>query len=206
MRFSAIWTTTHIVVDLAGYYGAGAATAYTPLAPVRVMDNRTGENGSYKGRIGAGKYVDLQVAGKNGVPADASAVVLNVTGVNPPGRTTVRVYPTPEPFRNDWRPEVSNLNLMPGRDQPNLVTVKVGWNGKVRFYVHNTSMFLVADLAGYYSPTGANGYTAINPCVWRTPVPVQGLPGGRMVPPNRTLKVAGRQRHPRRARGRGVST
>lgn len=192
VRISAVWTTTDIVVDLAGYYSSGGATAYQPVSPVRVMDLRTGEAGGPKGMVRARSYVELQVAGRNGVPADATAVVLNVTGVNPAARTTVRVYPAPEPYQNTWMPEVSNLNLIPGRDQPNLVTVKVGWGGKIRLYSHNVDMYLVADLAGYYTPTGANGFTAMDPERLADTRTGQGLPGGPMYPGvTRSLAVAG---------------
>lgn len=192
VRISTVWTTTHVVVDLSGYYSAGGATAYVPMEPKRVMDLRTGEAGGPKGVLHPGRWVDLQVAGRNGVPADATAVVLNVTGANPPGRTVVRVFPSPEPFYGDYLPSVSNLNLMPGRDQPNLVTVKVGWGGKVRFYSHASDVMLVADIAGYYSPTGDNGFTAMDPVRLADTRTGLGLPGGRMYPEQtRTLAVAG---------------
>lgn len=192
VRISTVWTTTHVVADISGYYSVGGATAYVPMEPKRVMDLRTGEAGGPKGILHPGRWVDLKVAGVNGVPADATAVVLNVTGANPPGRTVVRVFPTPEPFYGDYLPSVSNLNLMPGRDQPNLVTVKVGWGGKVRFYTHASDVMLVADLAGYFAPEGQNGFTAMDPVRLADTRTGLGLPGGRMFPEQtRTLTVAG---------------
>lgn len=156
-------TVSHLIADVAGYYSDGGATAFVPLSPVRAMDTRSGTGGVPQARVQPNGWVDLVVTGRNGVPADASAVVLNVTGVQPSGVTNVRVYPTPAASEDQAPPTVSNLNLVPGRDQPNLVTVTVGDGGRVRFYTQTAGLDLVADLAGYYSPTGDHGYVPLSP-------------------------------------------
>ena len=155
--------TANLIADLAGYYREGGSTAYVPVDPVRAMDTRDGTGGVPRSAVALGRWVDLQVTGRDGVPADASAVVLNVTAVAPSGTTNVRVYP--RPADSEWQepPTVSNLNLRAGRDQPNLVTVMVGDGGRVRFYTQSATVHLVADLAGYYSPTGDHGYVPLAP-------------------------------------------
>jgi hypothetical protein len=183
---------TDLVVDVSGYYAPGGATAYVPLDPVRVMDMRTGLGGVPSGPLAAGHWVDLVVAGRAGVPADASAVVLNVTGVAPAHGTNVRVYPTPEGYYDDTPPLVSNLNLAPGRDQPNLVTVRVGDGGRVRFYTQSSDVALIADLAGYYAPTGTAGFHPIQPVRLADTRTGLGLPGGPLLAgTTRSLVVAG---------------
>lgn len=185
-------SATQVVVDLAGYYSPGGATAYEPVDPVRVMDMRTGLGGVPARPLAAGKWVDLDVTGRAGVPEGASAVVLNVTGVAPGSGTNVRVYPTPAPYQGDEPPLVSNLNLAPGRDQPNLVTVRVGEGGRVRFYVQSADVALVADLAGYYSPTGTAGFHPTPPARIADTRSGLGLPGGRVLGGvTRSLPVAG---------------
>ncbi|MGW6130181.1 S8 family serine peptidase [Cellulomonas sp. NPDC055163] len=156
-------TRTHLVADLAGYYTAGGGTAYVPVAPVRALDTRNGTGGVPSARIRAGRWVDLVVTGRNGVPADASAVVLNVTATNVQRETHVRVVPAPAASESQELPDVSNLNLYPGRDQANLVTVRVGDGGRVRLYTHGSDLDLLADLAGYYTPTGDHGYVPLAP-------------------------------------------
>lgn len=156
-------TVSHLIADVAGYYSEGGATAFVPLSPVRAMDTRSGTGGVPLAKVQPNGWVDLVVTGRNGVPADASAVVLNVTGVQPSGVTNVRVYPTPAGSESQAPPTVSNLNLAPGRDQPNLVTVTVGDGGRVRFYTQSARLDLVADLAGYYAPTGDHGYVPLSP-------------------------------------------
>jgi hypothetical protein len=142
----------HLLADLAGWYAPGAAggSAFTPVSPVRVLDSRPAPDnvGVPAGRIGAGQTVDLTVAGTAAVPAGAKAVVLNVTAVGALGGTDVRVYPTPT---DGGFPDVSNLNVRAGITVPNLVVVKVGDLGKVRFRSSSAGTNLIADLAGYYS-------------------------------------------------------
>ena len=164
VRFAIERATADLAVDLAGYYGPTGATAYTPVNPVRVMDLRDGTGGVKAGRLNVREHVDLLVRGKNGVPADATAVVLNVTAVAPLGPTNIRVYPRPADGASQVPPEISNLNPTGnGEDQPNLVTVQIGDGGAVRFYNYAYDTWLVADLAGYYSPTGGQAFTAVDP-------------------------------------------
>jgi hypothetical protein len=155
--------SSHLIVDLAGYYSPGAAAGYVPLSPVRVMDTRTGTGSVPVAPLRGGASVDLTVAGRAGVPADALAVVMNVTGTDVTGTTHLRVYPTPGAGEDQTPPMISNVNLRAGRDQPNLVTVRVGEAGQVRFYTPAASVDVVADLVGYYSATGDNGYVPLTP-------------------------------------------
>jgi Bacterial Ig-like domain (group 3) len=121
------------------------APAYTPVAPVRILDTRNG-TGGFHAPVGAGKTISVQVTGKNGVPASGvTAVVMNVTATNPTASSYVTVYPD-----GQSRPAVSNLNFTAGETIPNLVIVPVGSDGKVDFYNPSGSVNLLADLAGYY--------------------------------------------------------
>lgn len=135
-------------------------TRYTALDPVRLLDTREGLNAP-RAAVPAGGVVDLQVAGRNGVPADATAVVLNVTGVAPSSPTDVRAYPTPVVLSTV--PLVSNLNLDRGVTRANLVTVPVGAGGRVRLRNNSGSIHLLADLAGFYAPAAASTFTAADP-------------------------------------------
>ncbi|MBX9245262.1 S8 family serine peptidase, partial [Actinotalea ferrariae] len=155
--------SAELIADLAGYYSPGGATAFVPLSPVRALDMRDGTGGVDPGRLQGGAWVDVQVTGRNGVPADASAVVLNLAATGVVGRTHVRVYPTPADSEDQTPPDIANLNAAAGRDQPNLVTVRVGDGGRIRLYSHSAALFLVADLAGYYSPTGDHGFVPLEP-------------------------------------------
>ncbi len=124
-------------------------SAFLPVSPVRLLDTRAGL-GAPRARVGPGGTVDLKVAGTSTVPANATAVVLNITGVKPTGGTDIRVYPTPG--ASFAPPGVSVQNLGLGGVRANLATVAVGSGGRVRLRNNAGSVDLLADLAGYYAP------------------------------------------------------
>jgi hypothetical protein len=129
-------------------------TKFVPLPPLRILDTREGL-GAPQAKLGVGGQIDLQIAGVGGVPATGvSAVVLNVTATEATRAGYVSAYPS-----GTRRPIVSNLNLdLVGQTAANLVTVKVGANGKVTLFTSGGT-HLVADVAGYYTPvfTSADG-------------------------------------------------
>jgi hypothetical protein len=127
-------------------YGAGGLQ---PVVPERLLDTRTGV-GAAAVRVGPDGVVELQVAGRGGVPeAGAGAVVLNVTAVAATERSFVTVWPTGAP-----RPTASNLNVAPGDTVPNLVVVKVGAGGMVSLFNRFGELDLLADVAGWF-PEGS---------------------------------------------------
>ncbi len=163
----------HLLADIAGYYLPGTgADGYAPLAPARVLDTRTGL-GAPAGKLDAGGVRDLQATGAlptaDGgtvtVPADASAVVLNVTGTVVTASTDVRVDPTPTggDTSTATAPTVSNLNLTRGQTAANLVTIKVGAGGAVRLRNKAGSLHLIADIAGYYAPGAPGRFLPVTP-------------------------------------------
>ena len=140
----------------------GAASTYVPVTPKRVLDTRSGV-GAQAGKVGPGATVDLQVRGldtaPSDVPADATAVVLNVTVTGTTATTDVRVYPS-----GSGVPGASSLNAGAGQTVPNLVTAALGGNGAVTLRNSAGSVHLIADIAGYYVPSGAGaGFAALDP-------------------------------------------
>ena len=122
---------------------AVATTKYVPVVPRRILDTRDGI-GAPAGIVGEGGQIDVQIAGVGSVPAiGVAAVVLNVTATEATQAGYVSVYPS-----GTRRPLVSSLNLEAiGQTVANLVTVKVGTNGKVTLFTSGGT-HLVADLAG----------------------------------------------------------
>jgi len=123
---------------------------FSPVPPVRVLDTRSGA------AIPAGGNVTIPVAGHNGVPADASAVVLNVTATAPTGAGYLTVYPC-----GSSAPEASNVNYDAGQTVPNLAVVKVGDGGNVCISTY-AQAHIIADLSGYYA-AGDVGFVAMFP-------------------------------------------
>jgi N-acetylmuramoyl-L-alanine amidase-like protein len=142
--------SVNLLADLAGYYTTSGGSWLDTTSPVRILNTKNG-TGGYSTPVGSGGTISLQVTGKNGVPSSGvTAVVLNVTAVNPTAKSYVTVYPDAQP-----RPNTLNLFFYRGDKFPNLVVVPVGSDGKVDFYNHYGSVNLLADLAGYYTSGGS---------------------------------------------------
>lgn len=137
--------STHVIADVAGYFGADGTARLVPAGPARFLDTRDG-TGAAPVTTGPGGLVDLAVAGRRGVPEGAVAAVLNLTVTGASASTDVRAYPsTVSPA-----PVVSNLNVARGVTRANAAVVKTGSDGQVRLRNGNGSVHLIADLAGWF--------------------------------------------------------
>ncbi len=146
--------TADAVVDLEGYYSPTPGSAYYPLTPVRVTDTRSN---STPAQANAGKTIPadgiltISAAQLTGVPAGATAVVLNVTATNTTAASYFTVYPGPA------IPVASNVNWLTGETIPNRVTVQLSSTGTVSIYNYAGSADAVVDLDGYFAtPTTAS--------------------------------------------------
>ena len=145
---------------------------YSPLSPTRICDTRPGNPSSLSGNaaqcngpgntgktMAAGSTLTIDVAGLFTVPADAGAVVLNVTIANPTGAGFLTVFPAGQSL-----PFASNLNYTAQQTVPNLVEVGLGPSGQVSLYT-TTQTDVVVDLEGYTAPSasGAGLYNPLTP-------------------------------------------
>lgn len=138
-------TAVHVVVDLTGAVGPGAAL--TTGAPQRVLDTRTAPGARVAAR--ATTTVPLPV------PAGTTAAVLNVTVTEPGVAGYATAYACGEPA-----PLASNLNVAAGETRAALVLAPLAADGSVCL---TTSMatHLVVDLQGWFLPSGT--YRAATP-------------------------------------------
>ena len=157
-------TTAHLVVDVSGML---PTATFRPLAaPQRLLDTRPGAataDGKFhgSGTQPARGTLQLRTAGRVGLPADASAVVLNVTAVTPSVPGYVTVHP-----RGSKVPTASNVNYAPGEVVANAVIARVGRNGELCVFTSG-STDLVIDVAGWL--TGPAPATAGGQCPSLTP-------------------------------------
>ena len=133
--------TTHLIADVVGWIPSGSG--YTGITPTRELDTRS--NG---GPLGVGGTRRLDLSGR--VPANASAVVLNVTITQPTAPTFITVWPA-----GVDRPGTSNLNAYPGDTRPVAVIVQLGAGQAVDLYNAFGTSQLIVDLAGWYGPATA---------------------------------------------------
>ena len=155
-----------------------SSAVFHALSPVRVFDTRDGSGGVPIAPIGPASALDVVVAGVNGVPADATAVVLNVTVVDGTASSFLTVWPTGDP-----KPLASSLNWTGPAATPNGVTAPVGAGGKVSFYNLTGTVNVLADVTGYYT-AAADAAAAVEQC---------RRPDGRRGPP-RGVQPAGEDR------------
>jgi hypothetical protein len=147
---------TDVVVDVSGYFsgGGGSGAQFSAEAdPVRICDTRAGNPSQLSGgsdqcdarTIGPAGTLNLQVSGLAGVPSDAKAVVVNLTGVAPTVPTFLTVFPGPS------RPFASDLNPGPGQVSANLAVATVNANGTLDIFNSSGSIDVVVDVLGWYS-------------------------------------------------------
>ena len=137
-------SSADLVADINGWFPG--STGFHPVLPERLLETRPAQIGYSGPKPGPGDVVQLQVVGVGAtqVPADASAVVLNVTGTGAPADGFVTVWPC-----GQTQPTASNLNLTTGGTVPNLVIVKLGVGGKVCLFTQSGTD-LVADVNGWF--------------------------------------------------------
>jgi hypothetical protein len=135
---------THLIVDVLGSYGSSGG-AITAVAPVRLVDTRTGVGTPQRPFIGV-ESRNVQITGVGGVPANATAVILNVTSVDATGEGYLTVFPA-----GATRPVASNLNFNAGQNVPNLVMAKLGAGGQVSIFNETAATQVLVDLMGYVS-------------------------------------------------------
>lgn len=145
--------TVDIVADVQGYYstvavGAGKiAGLYTPTAPTRVLDTRKG-TGAPARAVGPGSSITVSLAGL--LPPDTTAVVVSVTATAATADSWVSAYPS-----TGARPTASNLNFRAGQTTSNQVVVPVDSSRRIRLYNQSGKTALLADVEGYFGPSGA---------------------------------------------------
>ncbi len=205
-------------------YDTGApavpAGGFHPVSPTRILDTRlglgiangpvrTGDGRSTSANTAASQDAianhELKVTGVAGIPATGvSAVLLNVTAVDPPGAGYLTVFPRPPAIGEIWNdqstflfpPSSSNLNMRPGETVPNMVLARVGAGGRIRLLNSTWPMHVVADVAGWFdtggSSSGGFGFTGVAPTrIVDTRSGLGGI-GGRFAPgESRSIQIAG---------------
>jgi hypothetical protein len=129
-----------------------ARGAIAPLPPTRLVDTRSG-TGAPMSPVGPGGRIVVQAGGRAGIPADADAVVVNLTVAAPQRTGHLQAWSA-----TDGPGTGSVLNFVGGRTQSNTAIVPLDIHG--RFSVRNVSagsVHLLADVTGYVlgGPDGA---------------------------------------------------
>jgi hypothetical protein len=142
-----------VLVDVLGWFAGGAGQPpYTGAVPSRLVDTRNAIGGPV-GVITPSTPKAVPVRGVtlnvNGVPrqvpADASAVALNVTIVEARGAGYATVWPCGTPM-----PDASNVNFAAGATAANGVIAPVGSGGSICVFT-SVDAHLIVDIAGWFT-------------------------------------------------------
>ncbi|MFN8040837.1 MAG: TNT domain-containing protein [Acidimicrobiales bacterium] len=135
---------------------------FHPLDPTRIIDSRPGGVGPFTTPWGPGQTRDITVAGNAGVPANAEAVILNVTVTDTTAPSFLSVWPA-----GSTQPNVSSLNWVKGQTIANSVTTKLALApnaGKLSIFNASGTADVIVDVAGYYvADHTAEGFTPLPP-------------------------------------------
>jgi hypothetical protein len=149
----------NVVIDVVGYYDTDPGDGFTALTPTRVVDSRPATQvGPFATPWGATTTRTVQVAGTAGVPADATAVVVNATATGTTAGSFLTLWPS-----GQSRPLASNLNWSPGQTIANAVTAKVGANGSIDVYNNLGNADVVLDIVGYFTTGTGTKFHPLDP-------------------------------------------
>jgi len=156
IELATAWGATHVAADLVGWFddGTGAGSLFNPTGPTRVLDSRTA-TGTWTGKLVAGAPRDLTLTG---VPADATAVVANITATGSTTGSFLTAWPAGIP-----QPNASSVNFGPGQTIPNLAVIPIGADHKISLATAVGSTDVVVDVTGWFSPTGGSRFHVMSP-------------------------------------------
>jgi hypothetical protein len=137
---------THLVVDVIGAFAPGG-DRITAIEPVRVADSRSGL-GLPSRKLAKGEVVAVQLRGVGPIPADATAVVLNVTVTQSEGAGYVTVF-----AGGSGAPATSSVNFAGGIDVPNLVITPLGADGSIAVLNRGAPAHVLVDVMGFVTGT-----------------------------------------------------
>lgn len=147
-----------VLATVQGYYtkGSGGQT-YTPIAPIRALNT----NAPVSNTVISLPIRGTQSSGVVGltVPANATAVIVNYTVTGTGAGGWLGAGPSPA------TPTTSNLNwAQSGSTLANLAVTPIGADGNINIKVYGSAQ-VIADVFGYFSPTGSSTFTPTSPTV-----------------------------------------
>ncbi|RUQ09433.1 DUF2599 domain-containing protein [Curtobacterium sp. HSID17257] len=147
-------TASRLILDVQGYYTVNtdgtAAGGFVPVAK-RIVDTRSGL-GAPKAAVAPGKSIDVQITGANGIPAGASAVVVNLIAIN---GTDADGYLTP--YATGGTKPANALHYAPSESTSIQAQVPLSADGKITIANGSTTANVLVDLQGYFTAAGKGG-------------------------------------------------
>ena len=150
-------TSVDVALDVTGYVPNGSPLV--GISPQRYLDTRPSVNAptfdslsSAIGRATADQTIEVQIAGRGSVPADARSVVVNVTAINPSAPGFITVYPC------GHRPTTSSVNYFAGQFVPNGALTDLSDTGSLCVYT-SAAADVALDVGGWLPATDSSTTT-----------------------------------------------
>lgn len=146
-------TDVHVLVDTTGYVGDdGSITTIVPTRLVETREGKSTDDGDNEGtgQVEAGEPIEVQIAGRGGVPDDAEVVVANLTMVRPEGRGFATMSPCGE--APGEAPSTSSVNFEAGQVRANSSFVPLSEDGTMCIYTSARSD-LILDITAAVGPS-----------------------------------------------------
>ena len=132
-------TDLDVVIDITAWFPVGGG--FNGMTPARLLDTRLPA-----APLAAGKERRVQVAGRAGIPADATAAALNIVATRPKNAGWLALYPCDSGFTG-----TSNLNFRAGQTIANLAVTKLSADGSVCLRSDQT-LDAIVDVTGWFMP------------------------------------------------------
>ena len=146
---------TDLIVDLVGWFGPGGSP-FHEFAPRRAVDTRSPSlrPPGVTGAPSVGQFVEIP-RDMLGVPAEADAVVVNLTVTQATGYGYLTAFPC-----GDDPPNTSNVNYNVGVDRANTSIMALGPQGSLCVRLSESSAHVVVDVNGWFGGTTGIHYGA----------------------------------------------
>jgi hypothetical protein len=146
---------TDLIVDLVGWFGPGGSP-FHEFAPRRAVDTRSPSlrPPAVTGAPSVGQFVEIP-RDMLGVPAEAVAVVVNLTVTQATGYGYLTAFPC-----GDDPPNTSNVNYNAGVDRANASIMALGPHGSLCVRLSESSAHVVVDVNGWFGGTTGIHYGA----------------------------------------------
>jgi hypothetical protein len=140
--------TSHVIVDITGWFGDSGGLKFVPLNPIRLTDTRQAHpdlnGGAGPVMLAPGRELRIQVAGNRGIASDARAATLNLVSVGALAPGYAVVVPCGEPS------DVSNVNFVgDGGAVANGANVKLDASGAI-CVTASTNTHVIVDVTGVW--------------------------------------------------------
>jgi hypothetical protein len=140
--------TSHVIVDITGWFGNGGGQQFVPINAIRLTDTRQSHpilnGGAGPVPLVPGRELRILVAGTRGIDADVRAATLNLVAVGPIAEGYIVVVPCGQTS------DVSNLNFTSGAGAvANGTNVKLDGSGAVCLTT-SAATHVIVDITGVW--------------------------------------------------------